>query len=266
LAKKLAYNPLDMLVSGDAGEQSPSSVLAPSQIAANPQQPRRFVDEQAMGELVASVREGGIHEPLIVRQLQDGSYQLVAGSRRLAAAQAVGLTSVPVVVRDYSDAEAEQVALIENLQRSNLRFDDEANALLQLKRHQRLSNEVLGRRIGKSTDYVELRIAAAENPTVLAMYINHEIEQNEIRSAIKSLREPQAAAQLASDPKASDSVAGPRRPPDGWRWAQATERRLERMPSIVSRMSGAERMVARTRLLQLREAIDRTIEQLGGEG
>ncbi len=199
---KLAYNPLDMIMSGDeVALDATITELDPRQIEANPYQPRHHVDDSAQRELVASIAMGGIHEPLIVRPFADGSYQLVAGGRRLAAARELGLPSVPVVVRDYSDEQAEQVALIENLQRANLSFDDEAVALLKLKRRYKLSNEALGKSIGKSTDYVELRIAAAEHPHVLAMYMNREIEQNQIRAAIKDAR-----AQ-GQNPKASDFAA-----------------------------------------------------------
>lgn len=170
------------LFDSTAAPEQTTSEIPISNIQSNPYQPRRYVDPDALAELTESVRESGIHEPLIVRPLSDGSYQLVAGSRRLAAARAVGLKTVPVVVRDYSDEEAEQVALIENLQRSDLRFDDEANALLQLKQRHNLSSEALGRMIGKSTDYVEYRIHAAERPLALAAYMAGLMRLNEMRS------------------------------------------------------------------------------------
>jgi ParB/RepB/Spo0J family partition protein len=208
-SRKLTYNPLEMIVSGDLPDPSGQlTELEPDQIQPNPNQPRTYQDPAAQAELEASIREAGIHEPLIVRILAGGDYQLVAGGRRLAAARAVGLDRVPVVVREYTDAQAEQVALVENLQRSSLRFDDEAQALLRLKRGFGLTNEAIGRGIGKSTDYVELRIAAAEHPSVLSLYMTGQIDQKQIRSAIRALLngegEEQVVNALHADPNRSD--------------------------------------------------------------
>jgi ParB/RepB/Spo0J family partition protein len=291
--RKLTYNPLEMIVSGDeAAPAGPATDLDPAQIAPNPHQPRSYHDPAAQAELEASVRDSGVHEPLIVRPLPDGGYQLVAGGRRLAAARNVGLATVPVVVREYTDAEAEQVALIENLQRANLRFDDEAQALLRLKRRFGLTNEAIGRSIGKSTDYVELRIVAAEHPPVLALYMAGRIDQRQIRATVRALErgEPLEARPVApADPNGSDQESGPpgadpnrsdhgtfgalenmgnrsapgtpaprpgRRPPDGWRWASDAERRLQQLPERAARMDANERAHARLQLLRLREAAD----------
>jgi ParB/RepB/Spo0J family partition protein len=212
-SRKLTYNPLEMIVSGDTLDPAGQlSALDLDQIRPNPHQPRTYQDPAAQAELETSVREAGIHEPLLVRPLPDGSYQLVAGGRRLAAARAVGLATVPAVVREYSDEQAEQVALVENLQRASLRFDDEAQALLRLKRRFGLTNEGIGRSIGKSTDYVELRIAAGEHPQVLAWYMTGQIDQKQIRAAIRALErgEPWGSADdtLPADrgPIAQDGV------------------------------------------------------------
>jgi ParB/RepB/Spo0J family partition protein len=266
LAKtKLSYNPLDMMMSGDdASTNAPVTELSPKSIAANPYQPRRSNDDEAQRELVATIEEGGIHEPLIVRPLSDGRYQLVAGGRRLAAALELGLRRVPVIVREYSDEQAEQVALIENLQRANLRFDDEAVALLKLKQRYKLSNEAIGKSIGKSADYVELRIAAAENPDVLTMYMNHEIEQNQIRAAVKAIH------QHKQNPKASDFTSNEssldtephthlaRRPHDPVRVFSATERKLQRIEASWGRMDADEQDSYRARQARLIEAVLRT--------
>jgi ParB/RepB/Spo0J family partition protein len=287
--KKLTYNPLDLLVADDpAAPAGPVTELDPAAIQPNPQQPRQYYDPADQAELAESIQAAGIHQPLIVRPVEDGAYQLVAGSRRLAAARAVGLATVPVIVREYTDEEAEQVALVENLQRSTLRFDDEAHALLRLKRHFGLTNETIGRSIGKSTDYVELRIAAAENPVVLDLYLRGRIEQKQIRAAIRALKDdPRGGEALlagafpavdgapteggagdanAADPNGSDagrrSVRGGRRPPDGWRWAGDAERRLQQLPTRAARMDSAERVRAREYLLRLREAADHALTLL----
>ena len=83
-------------------------------------QPRRYFDPDRQAQLIKSVQEHGILEPLLVRPLADGLYELVAGERRYRAAQELGLKEVPVVIREFDDKQALQVALIENLQREDL--------------------------------------------------------------------------------------------------------------------------------------------------
>lgn len=96
------------------------------------QQPRRYFDPQKLQQLVQSVKDHGILEPLLVRSLSEGVYELVAGERRYRAALEVGLTEVPVVVRQLSDEEALQLALIENLHREDLNPVEETEGILQL--------------------------------------------------------------------------------------------------------------------------------------
>ncbi len=95
-------------------------------------QPRRFFDTEKLAQLVSSVKEHGILEPLLVRPLSDGAYELVAGERRLRAAREVELPDVPIIVRDLDDRQALQVALMENLQREDLNPVEETDAVLDL--------------------------------------------------------------------------------------------------------------------------------------
>ena len=95
-------------------------------------QPRRFFDSQKLEDLATSIRQHGILEPILVRPLSGGQYELVAGERRYRAAQLAGLKDVPVVVRELSDQDALQVALVENLQREDLNPIEETEGLLDL--------------------------------------------------------------------------------------------------------------------------------------
>ncbi len=95
-------------------------------------QPRRFFDSDKLAQLVQSIAEHGILEPLLVRPLESGGYELVAGERRLRAAREIGLEEVPIVVRELDDRQAIQVALIENLQREDLNPVEETDAVLDL--------------------------------------------------------------------------------------------------------------------------------------
>jgi len=101
-------------------------------IAPNPDQPRRDFSPEALADLTASIRQKGVVQPLILRPLPDGGYQIVAGERRWRAAQMAGLHEVPVIVRDFDDAEVIEIAIIENIQRADLNPVEEAMAYRQL--------------------------------------------------------------------------------------------------------------------------------------
>jgi len=136
----------------------PESTVSLESICFSPNQPRRYFDASKMAQLVASVKEHGIIEPLLVRPLPDNKYELVAGERRYRAAKEVGLDVVPIVIRELNDEEALQLALVENLQREDLNPVEEtegAIALLSMKL-QLPVDEVpqLLHRLAKSSDNV----------------------------------------------------------------------------------------------------------------
>ncbi len=124
------------------GRMVPIDLLDP-----NPHQPRQVMGD--LSELMASIAEKGIIEPLIVRQ-RGGRYQIIAGERRYHAAVQVGLREVPVIVRDASDAEVMELALVENLQRKDLTPFEEAEALHQLAQRCHYTHEDMARKLGKS--------------------------------------------------------------------------------------------------------------------
>lgn len=118
---------------GDAESPSAPNTIAIARIRLPDQQPRRYFDPQKMEQLVLSVKEHGILEPLLVRTLDESDfYELVAGERRYRAAKEAGLTDVPAVIRDLTDGQAVQLALIENLQREDLNPIEETEGVLQL--------------------------------------------------------------------------------------------------------------------------------------
>lgn len=121
-----------------------------NEIEPNRDQPRKDFDEQALSELAESIAQHGIIQPLLVRPLSDGTYQLVAGERRWRAARLAGLTEVPVVVRELSDSEAMEIALIENLQREDLNPIEESLGLKLLIDTYGLTQEECAARVGKS--------------------------------------------------------------------------------------------------------------------
>lgn len=135
------------------------------------QQARRHFDPAALSELTESVRESGVVQPVVVRQLADG-YELLAGERRWRAAQAAGLHDIPAVVRnDLSDDEAFVLGLVENLQRESLSPMETAHGLRRLADLHQLTHEDVGHRIGKSREYVSnfLRLLALTPPVQQAV-------------------------------------------------------------------------------------------------
>ena len=120
-----------------------------ARIRANPWQPRRRLDQEALESLAASVAEHGVIQPILVTELLDG-YQLVAGERRLRAAQLAGLERIPAVVRQLADREQLELALVENLQRADLGPIEEANAYRQLIEEFGLTQETVAARVGRA--------------------------------------------------------------------------------------------------------------------
>lgn len=120
------------LLFGDDEAPSSSQSLPLEKISISSNQPRRYFDPEKMEQLTQSIREHGILEPLLVRPLLEGGYELVAGERRYRAAGVAGLAEVPVVIRDLTDDEAIQIALVENLQREGLNPVEETEGILQL--------------------------------------------------------------------------------------------------------------------------------------
>ena len=113
-------------------EAGTTNTVAISKIRLPSNQPRRYFDPEKLQQLTDSVKQHGILEPLLVRPLQQGGYELVAGERRYRAAKAVGLETVPITVRELSDQEALQLALVENLQREDLNPIEETEGVLEL--------------------------------------------------------------------------------------------------------------------------------------
>lgn len=137
-------------------------------ITPNPEQPRKMFTHEALEELINSIREHGILQPLVVSQRADGTYELIAGERRLRSSQMLGLPTVPVVVRDVmGDKEKLELALIENIQRADLNAIEEACAYERLANEYGLSHEQVGQRVGKSRSAVTNTIRLLQLPELI---------------------------------------------------------------------------------------------------
>jgi ParB family chromosome partitioning protein len=191
-------------------------------IKPNPNQPRTNFDPEALGALAASIEASGVVQPLLVRPLADGSYELVAGERRWRAAQQAGLAKVPAVVRDQAEPERLQAALIENMVREDLNPVEEAKACAALVEDLGLTKEELARRVGRSRPAVSNLIRLLERPDdALDMLQSGELSEghgrallgaagNDVRRRLAreasaagwSVRETENRVRLAGQPKA----------------------------------------------------------------
>lgn len=170
-----------------------------ARIKPNPYQPRKEFDPAALEELAASIREKGIIQPLIVDRAEEGGFVLIAGERRYRAAKMVGLEEVPVIVRSTPDQERLELALIENIQRSDLNPIEEAQAYRRLMELKGLTQEELAKRLGKQRS----TIANALRLLKLPEDIQQKLESGEITAgharALLSLNNLKDQKKLSED-------------------------------------------------------------------
>src|SRR5215218_10505164 len=198
-------------------------------IRPNPDQPRTRFDPASISSLAASIADAGVVQPLIVRLLADGRYELIAGERRWRAARQAGLETVPAIVRDEGEAQRLQTALIENMVREDLNPVDEARACAELVDDLGLSKEELARRLGRSRAAISNIIRLLDLPDdVLELLASSELSEghgrailqaggNEARRALArdaavqgwSVRETERRAKGAGDGQAAKVVPHP---------------------------------------------------------
>ena len=145
---------LDSLFSDNTSEVQVKKTLRTSEIEPNREQPRKKFSDEAITSLADSIREHGMLQPILVRPLSTGGYQIVAGERRWRAARMLGLDEVPVNIRELSDSEAMQIAIIENLQRENLNPVEEANGYNELIEKYGMTQDKVAKMVGRSRSSV----------------------------------------------------------------------------------------------------------------
>lgn len=142
---------LDALFSNSISDPEDSvKMVSVTQIFPNPQQPRTIFRDEELTELCESIRVHGVIQPLVVKEESDNKYMLIAGERRLRAAQMAGLSTVPVIVRDADSQELLELALIENIQREDLSPLEAAEAYKSLEENFNMTHEEISRRVGKN--------------------------------------------------------------------------------------------------------------------
>ncbi len=138
----------------------------------NPDQPRLTFDEDSLQELAASITEHGILQPILVRPVADGRYQLIAGERRWRSAQIAGLRQIPALVEDIDDDTALEIAIIENLQREDLSPLDEALMYERMTTEHGYSLRKLAQKLGKDKGYIENRLRLADAPSEIKQLVS----------------------------------------------------------------------------------------------
>tara|TARA_R110000868_G_scaffold218576_1_gene468985 strand:+ start:130169 stop:131032 length:864 start_codon:yes stop_codon:yes gene_type:complete len=144
----------------------PVRLLVPSSV-----QPRREFDDEALNSLAQSIRSQGIIQPLLVRPMPNGTYEIIAGERRWRASQMAGLTEVPVVVRELADGKALEIAIVENVQRDDLNSIDEADGYLRLVNEFNYTHEEMARVTGKSRSHITNLMRLLSLPEKVKSYV-----------------------------------------------------------------------------------------------
>jgi len=197
MAKRGLGKGLSALIdSAGAASEARYEHLPLDSISPNRLQPRKTFSEEGLRELTDSVREHGIVQPIVVRPVGEG-YELVVGERRWRAAQAAGMISIPAIVKDAPDQQSLQVALIENLHREDLNCIEAANAYSQLLEDFSMTQEEIGRRLGKSRSSITNTLRLLQLPVeIQATLVAGELSEGHAR-ALLGLAESPLQARLA---------------------------------------------------------------------
>ena len=143
----------DIQISAAGDEYGYKTTVNISEVHTNPYQPRRVFDQDKLEELARSIKEHGVFTPILIRPSFDG-YQLIAGERRLRAAEMAGNTTIPAIVMEFTDDQMMEISLLENVQREDLSAIEEANGYKQLMDNLHYTQEELGKRVGKSREHI----------------------------------------------------------------------------------------------------------------
>ncbi len=190
---------LDALFADNGAEESSSSTLSISEIEPNKEQPRKDFDTAALGDLADSIREYGILQPLVVRPMPDGGYQLVAGERRWRAARMAGLTEVPVVIKELTDQQAMELALVENLQREDLNPIEEARGYQELMEKFEMTQEQVSARVGKSRPVITNALRLLKLPQEVQELLSIGKLSNGHARALLALEDEELILQIARE-------------------------------------------------------------------
>ena len=207
--------------------------ISVSAIRPNPNQPRKYFEEKNIAELADSIRQFGIIQPLTVRRV-DGCYELVAGERRLRAAKMVSLDKVPCILIGVEESGSNLIALIENLQRRDLGYIEEADGILRLINTYGLTQEEAARRLGKSQSSVanKLRILK-HSPQIIDLLRKHDLTERYARALLRINREQDKLKMISVIVKRKLNVAQTEMLIDKVKEETEKERRLSKKKYII---------------------------------
>ena len=167
-----------------------------SELRANPYQPRKNFDEEALNELASSIKEHGVFQPIIVKKSIKG-YEIIAGERRFRASKLAGMQTIPAIVKDFSDEEMMQIALLENLQRENLTSIEEAKAYKSIIESMNITQDELAKKVGKSRSHVTNILGLLKLPaSVQDMVLYNKLSMGHAR-VLSKLDDPKIVEDLA---------------------------------------------------------------------
>lgn len=167
-----------------------------SELRANPYQPRKNFDEESLNELASSIKEHGVFQPIIVKKSIKG-YEIIAGERRFRASKLAGMQTIPAIVKDFSDEEMMQIALLENLQRENLTSIEEAKAYKSIIESMNITQDELAKKVGKSRSHVTNILGLLKLPaSVQDMVLYNKLSMGHAR-VLSKLDDPKTIEDLA---------------------------------------------------------------------
>lgn len=259
----------------DGGTNSGVRMLPVSALSPHPEQPRRHFDEEALDELARSIAARGLIQPIFVRPHGHG-YQIVAGERRWRAAQRARLHEVPVIVRELSDVETLEIALVENIQRKDLNAIEEAEGYARLIREFGHTQEALGRIVHKSRSHVANLLRLLELPSsVRQMMMEGGLEMGHARALIGAPDVERLARQVVekglsvreAEKLAREAKPGNRKPSQGGRDTdiEALERHLGDVLGLNVRINHGAKGGALTLSYSTLDQLDMVCQRLSGE-
>ncbi len=232
------------------GERRASAEIPLTDIYPNPDQPRKTFDENAMNDLASSIREHGVISPIVVNREADGKYMIIAGERRYRAAKMAGLTTVPVIIKEYTEKEIQEISLIENLQREDLNPIEAAYGMKKLMEEYKLTQEVLAERIGKSRPAIAntLRLLTLSEE-VIALIREGKLSAGHARTLVPVQKEDQARI-------AADCVK------QGWsvREMERAVKQYLNPPELLARQRAQKNTLANVELRRLVERLRETFK------
>ena len=232
------------------GERRQTAEVALEDIYPNPDQPRKAFDQNAMNDLANSIREHGVISPIVVNREAGGKYMIIAGERRYRAAKMAGLTTVPAIVKEYSEKEIQEISLIENLQREDLNPIEAAYGMKKLMEEYKLTQEVLAERLGKSRPAIAntFRLLTLSDE-VIALVRDGKLSAGHARTLVPVPREEQAAL-------AAECVK------EGWsvREAERAVKQHLNPPELLAREKAQKNTLAGAELKRLVERLRETLK------